>query len=158
MDLMIRIYLERAENEILASKSLKRLSEDEEAKEEFGIPPDTTFYSSVISHAYYAIFYSAKAALLTKKIETKSPEIHRKTFEEFKKQFVESGILDTELLMIYKKMIIRADELLQIFKNEKWKRGHFTYETIPQANKKPAEESVEHATKFVKNIRRVLES
>ena len=66
MDLMIRIYLERAENEILASKSLKRLSEDEEAKKEFSIPPDTTFYSSVISHAFYAIFYATKALLLAK--------------------------------------------------------------------------------------------
>ena len=157
MDLMVKLYLDRANNEHLLAGALKKLSETDTLKKEFGLPEKITFYSAAISHAYYAIFYSAKAALLTKGIETKSPEIHKKTFEEFKKQFVESGILDTELLIIYQKMIIRADELLQIFKSEKWKRGHFTYETIPQANKKPAEESVEHATKFVKNIRAILE-
>lgn len=157
MDLMVEIYLERANNEHLLAEALKKLSETIALKKAFGLPEKATFYSAVIAHAYYAIFYSAKAALFTKRIETKSPEIHKKTFEAFKKQFVESGILDTDLLIIYKKMIIRADELLKIFKNEKWKRGHFTYETIPQANKKPAEESVEHATKFVKNIKAVLE-
>ena len=71
----------------------------------------------------------------TKNIKTTAPEVHKKTYEAFKEQFVDSGVLDIELLNIYKKMIIRADELLQIFKDEKWKRGHFTYQTISQANK-----------------------
>ena len=54
-------------------------------------------------------------------------------------------------------MIVRADELLQIFKDEKWKRGHFTYKTIPQANKEPAEESINNASKFIKNIKVIIE-
>lgn len=157
MDLMAELYLERANNEHLLAEAIKKISETDDVKKELRLPEKITFYSAAISHSYYAIFYSAKAALITKKIETKSPEIHKKTFEEFKKQFVESGILDTELLIIYKKMIIRADELLQIFKNEKWKRGHFTYSTIPQANQKPAEESIKNATKFIKNIRTILD-
>jgi len=119
MDLMAELYLERANNEHLLAEAIKKISETDDVKKELRLPEKITFYSAAISHSYYAIFYSAKAALITKKIETKSPEIHKKTFEEFKKQFVESGILDTELLIIYKKMIIRADELLQIFKNGK---------------------------------------
>ena len=158
MDLMIRIYLERAENETLASKSLKRLSEDEEAKKEFSIPPDTTFYSSVISHAYYAIFYATKALLLAKGIKTSSPEIHKKTYEEFKREFVDTGILDVKLLKIYSEMIVRADTLLEIFKEEKGKRGHFTYATIPQANINPAEESLKNAKFFVANIGKVIDN
>ena len=66
MDSMAEIYLERAGNELLAAESLKKLSEDEKAREEFSLPQSTTFYSSVISHSYYAIFYSAKAILLKK--------------------------------------------------------------------------------------------
>ncbi|MBW2968868.1 HEPN domain-containing protein, partial [Candidatus Woesearchaeota archaeon] len=119
MDLMAELYLERANNEHLLAEAIKKISETDDVKKELRLPEKITFYSAAISHSHYAIFYSAKAALITKKIETKSPEIHKKTFEEFKKQFVESGILDTELLIIYKKMIIRADELLQIFKNGK---------------------------------------
>jgi len=41
---------------------------------------------------------------------------------------------------------------LGIFKEEKWKRGHYTYKTIPQANKGPAEESIENAKTFLSNI------
>ena len=65
--------------------------------------------------------------------------------------------MDIELLNIYQKMIVRADELLQIFKDEKWKRGHFTYQTIPQANKEPAEQSVQNASVFLKNIKTILD-
>ena len=156
MDSLVEIYLERADNEIFAAESLKRLSEEQKDKENFNLPSDTTFYSSVISHSYYAIFYSSKALLLTKNVKTSSPEIHKKTYELFKQTFVDTGILDVNLLNIYRKMIIRADQLLQIFKDEKWKRGHFTYQTIPQANKAPADESIEHAKLFASNIRKII--
>ena len=158
MDLMIKNYLDRAENELVLSASIKRLSDESEAKEYFNISQDLTFYSSVISHAYYSIFYSAKAILLTKGIKTSSPEIHKKTFEEFKKNFVETGILDVKLLEIYRKMVVRADELLGMFKDEKWKRGNFTYHTIPQANKEPAEDSLNNAKFFVSHILKVIET
>lgn len=157
MDSMVKIYLKRAENEVNAAKILFEISNNGEKKKEFNIEGGTTFYSSVISHSYYSIFYSAKGLLLTKDIKTSSPEVHRKTYQEFKKMFVDTGILDVNLLNIYKKMIIRADQLLQIFKDEKWKRGHFTYETIPQANKGPADESLNHAKLFVANIKKIIE-
>jgi len=157
MDLMVKVYLERGENELLAAKVLKRVTEEPQTKKYLELEEGTTFYSSVISHAYYSIFYTAKATLLTKGIKTEMPDVHKKTYELFKAEFVDSGILDIELLNIYQKMIVRADELLQIFKDEKWKRGHFTYQTIPQANKEPAEQSVQHALTFLKNIKLILE-
>jgi len=141
---------------LLVSKSLIRLSSDTILKEEFELPKDTTFYSSVIAHSYYAIFYAAKSILLTKNIKTKSPEVHKKTYEEFKKYFVDTGELDLELLKIYKKIVVKADELLQIFKDEKWKRGNFTYQTLPQANIEPAEESLINSKKFLSNVEKVI--
>jgi uncharacterized protein (UPF0332 family) len=156
MDLMVKIYLERADNEILAAKSLKKLSENEQAKQDFELPSDITFYSSVISHSYYAIFYAAKAILLTKGIKTSLPDVHKKTFSAFKENLADTGILDVKLLEIYKKIVIRADTLLGIFKDEKWKRGNFTYATIPQANKEPAEDSLNNAKVFVSNINKVI--
>lgn len=157
MDLMVRVYLERAENELLAAKTLKKVTEDKEAKKHLELEEGTTFYSSVISHSYYSIFFTAKAILLTKSIKTEMPNVHKNTYEEFKKNFVDTGILDVKLLEIYQKMVVRADELLEIFKDEKWKRGHFTYQTIPQANKEPAEQSVQNASAFLKNIKLILE-
>ena len=69
MDSQAEIFIKRANNELLAAESLKRLSEEVKYKDEFSIPQDATFYSSVISHSYYAIFYAAKAILLTKNIK-----------------------------------------------------------------------------------------
>jgi len=158
MDLMIKNYIERAENEIVIAETLNKISIDFDAKQSFGIDDKMTFYSSVISHAYYAIFYSAKAILLTKNIKTSFPEVHKKTYEEFEKHFVKAGILDVKLLEIYKEMIIKADYLLEIFKDLKIKRGKFTYKTIPQANKEPAEESLKNAKIFVSNIIKVIEN
>jgi len=157
MDSMVELFTERAKNEILAAQSLKRLSEETRFKEDFQLSGDVTFYSSVISHSYYAIFYAAKAILLTKGIKTYAPEVHRKTIEEFEKNFVDTGILDVKLLEIYNKIVVRADELVEIFRDEKGKRGKFTYRTIPQANKGPAEDSLINAMFFVSNIMKVIE-
>lgn len=52
--------------------------------------------------------------------------------------------------------INRADTLLEIFSGEKWKRGNFTYNTIPQANKEPADDSIKHSQTFFKNINKIL--
>lgn len=158
MDSMAKIFLERASNEIFAAESLKKLTENAQLKQDFELPSDITFYSSVISHSYYAIFYSAKAILLTKGIKTSPPEIHKKTLDAFKTHLVDTGILDAKLLEIYRKLVIRADTLLGIFKGEKSKRGNFTYETIPQANREPAEDSLKNAKTFVSNIRKAAET
>lgn len=158
MDSMVEIYFDRADNELLAAQSLKRLSEDSKAKEEFNLPQKTTFYSSVISHSYYSIFYAAKAILLTKGVRTGAPNVHKKTYDEFKKVLVDTGVLDVKLLNIYRSMVIRADDLLQIYRDSKWKRGKFTYKTIPQANREPAEESIRNARTFLSHIGKVISS
>jgi uncharacterized protein (UPF0332 family) len=156
MDSTAEIFLERAGNELLAAESLKKLSDEAKAKEDFHISEDTTFYSSVISHSYYAIFYAAKAILLAKGVKTSSPDIHRKTLDEFKKHLVDTGILDVKLLEIYRRVVIKADDLLEIFRDEKHKRGHFTYNTLPQANREPAEDSLKNAKTFVSHITKAV--
>ena len=157
MDSTVKIYLQRALNEISTAKLLFAVSNNSKKKQELQIEEEMTFYSAVISHSYYTIFYSAKAILLSEDIKTQMPDVHKKTYDEFEKHFVNSGILDFKLLEIYQKMAVRADELLGIFKDEKWKRGQFTYQTIPQANREPAEQSIQNALTFVKNIKLILE-
>ena len=156
MDSAYKIYLARAENELNLSEIIQKISDDKKIQVEvFGIKEDT-YYSAVIAHAYYSIFYAAKAYLMLKGIKTQAPEEHKKTFEEFSK-LVEKGMVDVELLRIYHKMIIKADTLLHIFKLEKNKRGKFTYQRIPQANKEPARESVINSKTFFKNIFQLCE-
>ncbi len=151
MDSEFKIYLRRSQNELNLAEIIMKLSLDKEIQTNvFGMEEDT-YFSAVISHAYYCIFYSAKAYLLTKGIKTKVPEEHRKTFEEFKK-LVKTGVVDVELLKIYEEMLIKADSLLHIFKNERSKRGIFTYRKLPQANLEPAKESIENAKIFFKYL------
>lgn len=156
MDSKADMYFKRAKTEFETAEILYAVSNSKEIKQKFVISSDSTYYSGVITHTYYAIFYCAKAMLLTKSIETEAPEVHKKTLDYFKKEFIDSGLLDTKLLMIYKQMIIRAETLLEIFRIEKKKRGDFTYNTISQANMGPAEESIRNAKEFIKHCNTYL--
>ena len=157
MEKIAELYLLRAENELIAAQILFEVSNSPKLqKEQFKIEKSFTFYSSAISHAYYCIFYSAKSILIGYGIKTNSPDVHKKTIEAFENDLVKSGKLDVELLKIYKKMLIRADELLGIFFVEKKKRGEFTYQKLPQANLEPAKESLENAMLFFKSINKIV--
>ena len=151
-----RLYIHRAENEIKLAEIIFVISEEPAIqKETFKVKEPETYFSAVISHSYYSIFYAAKAYLAKKGVDITAPEEHKKAFAEFKK-FVENGELDVELLKIYQEALVRAEYLLGIFKEEKKKRGEFTYRTMPQANKEPAKKSVDHAKTFFKNINNIL--
>ena len=147
-----KLYIHRAENEIKLAGIIFVISEETNLQEEtFKVNDPETYYSAVIAHSYYSLFYGAKAYLTKKGIEVSAPEEHKKVFDEFKK-FVESGELDVELLKIYQEALVRAEYLLGILKEEKIKKGEFTYRTLPQANKEPAKESIEHAKIFFKHM------
>ena len=154
----LTLYLERAENELELAKIVFKITDEKSIQENvFFIKRPLTFFTAVISHSYYCIFYAAKAYLASKDIKTEFPEEHRKTFKEFKK-LVDAGVIDVELLRLYKQVMVRADTLLQVFKMEKKKRGDFTYQKIPQANKEPAETSLKHSQTFFKHIYNLLKS
>jgi uncharacterized protein (UPF0332 family) len=149
------LYLDRSKNELDLAKAIFKISKESSLKLELELKENTTFYSNVISTSYYSIFYAAKALLAQKGISTEAPEEHRKTLDEFEK-LVNKGIIDMELLKIYKSIVVKADELLGIFVKEKSKRGQFTYKKLPQANMEPAQESLSNAEKFFKNINLLL--
>lgn len=151
MDFVHKVYLQRAENELRLSMMVLKISDNKELQVSvFGMKEDT-YYSATIAHAYYCIFYAAKAYLLLKNIKTQPPEEHKKVFEAFS-GLVKTGVVDVELLKIYEKMLVKADTLLNILAVEKGKRGRFTYQRIPQANRVPAKESIDHAQFFFKNL------
>jgi uncharacterized protein (UPF0332 family) len=150
------LYIQRAKNELDLAKAIFKISIEKKLKAEFELKEDSTFFSNVISNSYFCIFYAAKALLQAKIIITQPPEEHRKTLDEFEKLTL-SGEIDLELLKIYKEIVIKADELLGIFRKEKSKRGKFTYNKLPQANLEPAKESLANAEKFFKNINLMLQ-
>ncbi len=152
MDSDTKLYLERARNELKLAEIVMQLSIHKDIQTKIPqIDKPDTYFSSVISHAYYSIFYTAKAYLIMKGIITKVPEEHKKTYDEFRR-LVLQGIVDKELLRLYEEVLVKAEELLGIFKIEKKKRGEFTYQRIAQANLEPAKESLENAKTFLKHI------
>ncbi len=152
MDSDTKLYLQRAQNELKLAEIVMQISINKDIQTKIPeIDKPDTYFSSVISHAYYSIFYTAKAYLIMKRIITKAPEEHKKTYEEFKK-LVSQGIVDKELLILYEEVLIKAEKLLGIFKIEKKKRGEFTYQRIAQANLEPAKESLKNAKTFFKHI------
>lgn len=156
MDSKVKPLIERAEHEILTANHLKKVSEDSKLKELSNIPSSTTFYSAVIEHAYYAIFNCAKAYLVSKDIELPEQGQHQAVYYKFRK-FVQQGILSKELLEIYEEVKIKAKALLEILEKEEKKRTEYTYKTLPQANRLPAEDSIENADFFVRHLRLLIE-
>src|SRR3989344_8377294 len=148
MDSDAKLYLQRAQNELKLAEIVMQISINKDIQTKIPeIDKPDTYFSSVITHGYYSIFYTTKAYLIMKGIITKAPEEHKKTYEEFKK-LVSQGIVDEELLNLYEEVLVKAEELLVIFKVEKKKRGEFTFQRLAQANKEPAKESLENAKTF----------
>ena len=82
MDLNYSLYLERANNEIKFADIALFVSNNKKIQTDvMNIEEPETYYSYVISHSYYCIFYSAKSYLAKKGIRTKAPEEHKKTYD-----------------------------------------------------------------------------
>jgi hypothetical protein len=66
-----RLHILRAENELKLAGIIFKLSDDESMQTKFfDIKDPETYYSAVIAHCYYSIFYSAKAYLLLKELRS----------------------------------------------------------------------------------------
>jgi len=157
MDIKVKSYLDRAENELVLANANFQVSTDQEIKNKLGVSIDKTFFNNVISESYYAIFYSTKAFLISLGIKTEPPEEHKKTYKEFKK-IVESKKLDEKLAEIYEEESNKAETLLKIFFDEKRNRGRFTYNINANANKPFAEQSIRNAKLFASTIRYLIEN
>ncbi|MEK6816464.1 MAG: hypothetical protein AABY09_02535 [Nanoarchaeota archaeon] len=151
-----KLYMERSKNELALAGMIFEMSLNGDIQVKvFNAVGSDTYFSAVISHSYYSIFYAAKGYLMSKGIETKHPDEHRKTYESFK-SLVDKGFLDVDLLKLYESVLVKADTMLEIFRVEKGKRAMFTYHRLPQANREPASESLENAKTFYRHISQLL--
>lgn len=94
-----------------------------------------SIYSGAINRAYYAIFYTASAALLSEGLEFHK---HAAVLGAFGQKFVASGLVDKELHRAF----TRAFEL----------RLKADYKSILSASREDAEEVFQDARKFYKEI------
>lgn len=150
------LLLKRAENELVVAEVLFKLSESPEGRSLFKIHLGETFYSPVISHAYYAIFHSAKAYLVKNGVALPEQGQHQAVYFGFKK-LVREGKITEDLLKLYDEVKVKAETLLEIFEKEEQNRTKFTYKTLAQANKEPAESSIQNAQLFFSHIKNLIE-
>ena len=67
----LKLYLDKSENELELAKIIFQITNNKKLQEkEFNTNQPLTFYSAVITHSYYCIFYAAKAYLYFSCIKT----------------------------------------------------------------------------------------
>lgn len=99
------------------------------------------YYTSAINRAYYAIFYSAMALLIT---EGRQRVKHSSVISAFRQYFVKSGRLKAELSEIYGRVM--AD------------RHVSDYELDSDVTKQDARADIAGAEKFVSEVKKYLET
>ncbi|MBI5065053.1 hypothetical protein HZA97_02345 [Candidatus Woesearchaeota archaeon] len=140
----------KAENDLALADGLLKISIKKNAL--FG---NKTFFDWVIVASYFSIFHSTQALLGLKKVKIIKRR-HEATLFAFAKHFITTKELEDELFFIYENVENKAKELLDIFEEEKRKRGLFQYNRLSRENLEPAKESLNNAKKFVDTIRFIL--
>lgn len=148
--ILVHLKFSKAENDLILSKILFDISTKNPE-----ISGKRTFFDWVVVSSYFSIFNSAQALLGLKQIKIVERR-HYATLIAFAKHFISTKELEDELFLIYENAEIKAQELLDIFEEEKTKRGIFQYNRLSRDNVEPAKESIENATKFVETIRLIL--
>jgi len=153
---LISLMVKKANNNLKFAKIALKISDSKDIKETLGLSEHDSFYDWVIITAYYAMFHIAHALLATKEIKIGKIRAHEATLYALAKYFIINKELEDELFLMYEDAEAKAEELFNSLSDEKEKRGQFTYERLPKANRLPAEESIKNATRFVRDIETIL--
>ncbi|MEK6937431.1 MAG: HEPN domain-containing protein [Nanoarchaeota archaeon] len=155
-NVLVHLKWQKAANDLSLAQGLLTLSTNLKIKSDLGYTKETTFFDWVIVCSYYSIFHAAQALLGTKGIKIVD-RMHTATVISFAKHFIINQELAEELFLIYEDAEAKSKELLEIFEEEKDKRGIFQYHRLSQNNLQPAEESLKNARTFLKAIQEVLQ-
>jgi uncharacterized protein (UPF0332 family) len=145
----------KATNDLSLAEGLLKISTNPEIKDTLGYPEETTFFDWVIVSSYYSIFHATQALLGLKKVKIEG-RMHFATMISFAKHYIVNNELEAELFSIYEDAENKAKELLDIYEEEKKKRGIFQYHRLSKDNLGPAQESLDNAKKFLDTVKEVL--
>lgn len=124
LKIKIEKYLQKVDRKITAAE---KLLQDE-------------LYDDAISRAYYAMFLSAEALLLTKDLSAKT---HSGVLFLLNEHFVKTGKLEKD----YFEMLRKSKEM----------RENGDYEVLYEATEEETKSAVENAKKFVARMKQILE-
>lgn len=145
----------KATNDLSLAEGLLKISTKPEIKDRLGYPEETTFFDWVIVSSYYSIFHATQALLGLKKVKIDG-RMHFATMISFAKHYIINNELEAELFSIYEDAEHKAKELLDIYEEEKRKRGIFQYHRLSKDNLGPAQDSLDNGKKFLDEVKEVL--
>ena len=158
----VDFFLKNADDSLQSARCLFDVS----TKHDYLGYDDLAGFLWVINASYYSMFYMARALLENSGIKLKADlSIHALTFDALVYYFYLTGKLQKQLFEFYvaaKEDVAellgqqRAGEMIQEYFYEKRKRASFTYETGEHAIESKAKTSLQRATKFNKEIRRMI--
>lgn len=158
--------MNNAADSLNSAKLLFKASTNKELQNSSGFPNFNGFLW-VINASYYSMFYMARALLESEGILIKADNsVHLVTFDALVYYFYLTGKIQKNLIEEFKEAGEEASEtlgkdkakaLIEDYSYEKDKRGRFTYEMGEIAIKNKAETSLNRATKFNEEIRKIIE-
>ncbi len=161
----IDFFLNNSENSLNSARCLYDLSTNQDYQRQTGYVGLKGFLW-VINASYYSMFYMARALLAKEGIKLRSDlSIHSLTFDALVHFFYVNNKLQKQLFKLYAEAqeesaeILgrqRADELIEGYSYEKEKRSTLTYETGEYALQNKAKTSLDRATTFTKEIKKIL--
>lgn len=163
----VNFFLTNAEDSLNSARCLFDISTNQDFQQYIGYEGLKGFLW-VINASYYSIFYMVRALLEKEGIKFKSDlSIHTPTFDALIYYFYLTGKLQKRLFEYYieaKEEAAellgkqKADELVEEYFYEKRKRANLTYEMGEFAIQSKAKTSLDRATKFNKEIKKIMET
>ncbi|MFC1774952.1 hypothetical protein ACFLZN_01405 [Nanoarchaeota archaeon] len=163
----IPFFLNNAKNSLDTARLLFKVTNDEKLRDDLGFP-ELDSYLWVINSSYYSMFYITRALLTSRGIAIKtSQSIHVITYHALVHYFYATEKLQKQLVDDFEDAGSEASVLLGQEKakqlvielyREKEKRSTFTYELGVSAMKSKARTSLERATRYNEELRKILET
>ncbi len=146
-------FLEKARHNLVTTKALWALSENEKVKEEMGISSDYEGYDWIIVSSYYSMYHAALSAIAS--IGFKSNN-HMATIYLLHYHFVLKGKLEKKYVDYLEKARTLEEKYISMIKRAKRTRETAQYSVEESFGRKEAENMIRMATEFVNRIDEML--
>jgi len=143
--------MEKARHNLTLSKTIEKLSNEENAKKALRLPDDFYAFDWVIITAYYAMYHSALAALAS--IDFKSDN-HTATMFALEVFFVHRELLEPEFLEKLKQAGALEAEYIRRARRQ---RETAQYAVTEETGKEAAERLLEDTPQFINRMERLIE-
>lgn len=161
----VDFFLTNSKKSLTSANALYDLSTDKDKQDSLGYPNFDGFLW-VVNASYYSMFYMARALLESEGIKIKSDmSVHAVTFDVMINFFYLNGKLQKRIIEDFAESLEEASEILgkqkadllmEDYFFEKGKRAIFTYKTKEVVIKAKAKTSLERATRFNREISKII--